>query len=366
MSKRYMVMKFKKPVFLKQKNMIRVLYALIPATGTGIYFFGWRVVALLIIASLFGFLTEWIMQSQKTNGKVSYAVFVTTALYGLSLPPTTPFWICATGSVIAILFGKEVFGGFGKNVFNPAIVGRAFVYVSFPVEMTGRFVPGFTGFPGGFAQWSFENLKSLPAHLGNAGLAVTDALTAATPMWSRRDFEFTTDAINLFLGSIGGIFTFNGQTRILAAGSIGEVSSLALLAGGIYLIITKTAQWKLPVATLCGALAMNLLLRYVFDFQDAPTLVFTVFSGALMYAAIFMVTDPVSAPKVPLSQWIYGFFIGCMIVFFRYKSVFAEGVAFSILLGNMIAPSLDLWIKRFKAQKKSVPKDSATKAEVNV
>lgn len=337
--------------------MVKVLYALVPAIAAGIYYFGWRVAAVLVTASLFGFLTEWIMQCQKNNGKVSYAVFVTAALYGLSLPPTVPLWICAVGIIVAILFGKEVFGGFGKNVFNPAIVGRAFVYVTFPVEMTGKFVPVFSGFPGGFMHWSFESLKELPSNLSSAGLSVTDALTAATPMWSLRDFNFSTDLLNLFLGNIGQIFSFGTESKVLAAGSIGEVSVLALLIGGIYLFITKTAQFRLSFATLLGAMGLNVVLLYVLKSDGVPAPLFSLFSGALMFAALFMVTDPVSAPKVKNSQWIYGLFIGCMIVFFRYKSAFAGGVGFSILLGNMLAPSLDLWIKRFQSRSVSTVKE---------
>ncbi len=344
-------MKF--PPLLKQKNMLRVLQALTPIAIAGVYFFGWRVLALLAVSVICGFCTEWYMQSCK-KGKVSYAVFVTAALYALSLPPTTPMWIAAVGIIVAILFGKEVFGGFGKNVFNPAIVGRAFVYVTFPIEMTGRFVPAFTGFPGGFAHWGMTVVKQLPVALSSSGLGIADAFTAATPMWGRRDFGFTTGWIELLLGNISGVFTSGGATKILAAGSIGEVSAILILFGAIYLIVTKTAQWRLMLATILGATGLNLLLRNVAGIDQVPPLHFTLLSGALLYSAVFMVTDPVSAPKVPLSQWIYGAFIGMMIVIFRYKAIFAGGVGFAILLGNMIAPSLDLWIKRYRAAKKEV------------
>ena len=344
-------MKF--PPMLKQKNMIRVLYALTPIAAAGVYFFGWRVIALLAVSVACGYGTEWYMQSLK-KGRVSYAVFVTAALYGLSLPPTTPLWIAATGIIVAILFGKEVFGGFGKNVFNPAIVGRAFVYVTFPIEMTGRFVPVFSGFPGGFAHWSFTALRQLPATLSQTGLTIADAFTAATPMWTRRDFGVTTDWLQLLIGNIGGSFAADGKTKVLAAGSIGEVSAVLIVLASLYLIATKTAQWRLTAATLIGACSINVLLRNVLGIDAVPPLHFSLLSGALLYSAVFMVTDPVSAPKVPLSQWIYGAFIGMMIVIFRYKAIFAGGVGFAILLGNMIAPSLDLWIKRYRAAKKEV------------
>jgi Na+-transporting NADH:ubiquinone oxidoreductase subunit B len=343
----------KKPVFLKQLMMMRVLYALIPVATAGVYLFGWRVLAVTGVACLFAFLTEWVMLYAK-NGKISQAVFVTGALFGLSLPPTTPYWIAAVGVVFGILFGKMVFGGFGKNIFNPAVVGRAFVYVCFPVEMTGRFVPAFRGFPGGFAQWSFDSLKQLPVELASSGLKVVDAITAATPMWSRRDYGFSASLWDLFTGQLGGMFEHAGHVRILAAGSTGEVSALAILLGAVYLLWTKTANYRLMLGSLIGAVAINLILRNGLGIDGVPSLPFTLLSGAFLFATVFMVTDPISAPRIPLAMWIYGIFIGAMIVFIRWKAVFAGGVAFAILLGNMIAPSLDLWIKRYRDGRKTV------------
>lgn len=340
----------KRPVFLKQKIMLRVLYALSPIAIVSIYYFGWRILAILFTANLFAFFTEWIMES-RSSGKVSMACFVTATIYGLSLPPITPFWIVATGAIVALLFGKEVFGGFGKNIFNPAIVGRSFVYVAFPTELTSRFVPAFSGFPGGFAQWSFST--SAPAsYLTKAGHTLTDAISAATPMWARRDFGFITGIQNLFTGGIGETFTFSGQSKVLAAGSAGEICALAIILSALYLIITKTAKWQLMLSTILGACLLNIILRNLAGIEAVPPLDFSLFSGALLFAAVFMVTDPVSAPNQPASQWIYGLFIGAMIIFFRYKSIFAGGVGFSILLGNMLAPSFDYWIKKYKNRKK--------------
>lgn len=332
-----------------------MLYALMPIMLVGIYYFGWRVLFLVLTALVFAFLTEWIMADLR-GGKISTACFVTAALYGLSLPPTTPFWIAAVGIVVAILFGKEVFGGFGRNVFNPAIVGRAFVYVCFPVELTSRFVPTFRGFPGGFKHWSFECLKTAPDYITAKGLQGLDAITAATPMWARRDHGFVTDTVDLFLGRIGGVYDHSGYSRVLGAGSAGEVCSLVILLSCAYLLYTKTAQYRLVLGTLIGAVGLNVVLRHGFGLLGVPPVWFTLFSGALLYAAVFMVTDPISAPNLPTSQWIYSIFIGMMVVFFRYKAVFAGGVAFAILLGNMLAPSLDLWIKRYRSyRKKSAP-----------
>jgi Na+-transporting NADH:ubiquinone oxidoreductase subunit B len=187
--------------------------------------------------------------------------------------------------------------------------------------------------------------------LREAGLSVADAVTAATPMWARRDFGYVTDNFQLALGNIGGVLSVSGQSRALAAGSAGEVCAIAILIGAVYLLVTKTAQWRLVVSPLIGAAALNVFLRNIIGIEAVPPLLFTLFAGALIYASVFMVTDPVSAPNLPASQWIYGVFIGAMVVFFRFKGIFAGGVAFSILLGNMLAPSLDLWIKRARAAK---------------
>jgi Na+-transporting NADH:ubiquinone oxidoreductase subunit B len=347
---------FSKLHFLKQAAMLRVLYALTPVALGGIYFFGWRIAAIVAVACVSGFLTEWVMVSQK-KGKLTYACFVSASLYALSLPPTTPFWIVAVGAIIGILFGKEAFGGFGKNIFNPAIVGRAFVYVAFPVELTSSFVPAFGGFPGGFAHWGFHTLKALPPDLATAGKGVVDAISSATPMLAHRDMGYSADLLQLFLGNIMAVFSHEGRTVFLAAGSAGEVSALFIMIGAAYLLITKTANWRLMVSPLIGAVAMNLFLRYILGIEAAPGVVFSLLSGALLYSAVFMVTEPVSAPKQPLSQWIYGICIGVLIVFLRYKSIFSGAVGFALLLGNMLAPSLDLWIKRIRVRaSRSIPK----------
>ncbi|HDQ40215.1 MAG TPA: RnfABCDGE type electron transport complex subunit D [Desulfonatronum sp.] len=349
----------KKPVILKQKIMLRVLYALIPAALAAICFFGLRVLAVLAVSMLFAFLTEWFMAARR-GGKVTQACLVTGALFALSLPPNIPLWMAVVGVVVGILFGKELFGGFGRNVFNPAIVGRAFIWVSFPLEMTGQYIPVFRDFPGGFVRWSMAASETLPAYLHQStDLALNtgmDAITSATPMLARKSLDHETGILDLFLGSIGEIFTVGEQTLVLGAGAMGEVSALAIFLGAGYLLFTKTAQWRLMIPPILGAAMLCLALRHGLGIEAVPSLDFTLFSGGLLYAAVFMITEPVSAPKLSKSQWIYGLFIGMMIVFFRYKGIFYGGVAFSILLGNMLAPSLDLWIKRLFPSPQGKPK----------
>ncbi len=341
--------------FKPQAMMTRMLVALIPVLFGAIYFFGWRCLALLICVITFGCVTEFYM-AKRRNDPLTASCLVTCALYTLSLPPTIPFWMAAVGIVVGILFGKEVFGGFGRNVFNPAIVGRGFIYVCFPVAMTSKFAPVWNNFPGGFAHWS-PLTKSVGVKLQ------VDIISAATPMWSYRDFGFTTNIKNLFSGNIGEIFQSNdGVSRVLAAGSMGEVSAILIIIGGIYLLLTKTANWRLVFSSLLGAVVAVLIFRNLLGFEKVPPVMWTLCSGAMLYACFFMITDPVSAPKNKTAQLWFGVFIGAMIVFLRWKAVFAGGVAFAILLGNTIAPTLDMI---FKAREKSKKvKLAAKKAEV--
>jgi len=297
--------------------------------------------------------------ASRRKGKVTYACFVTAGLLGLSMPPTVPYWIAFTAGVVAILFAKEAFGGFGKNVFNPAIVGRAFVYVSFPLQMTNAFVPASRSFPGGFTRWSLEASGTAPAWIAETGLRIADAVTSATPMWARRDFGHVTSAWDLFTGAIAGVFQYRGTPMVLAAGSMGEVSAALIALAGVYLLATRTANWRLVLSCLGGALVASALFRYGLRIDGVPPPLFTLFSGGLMFAGVFMVTDPVSAPKRALSQWLYGSFIGAMVVFFRYKAIFAGGVAFAVLLGNTLAPSLDLWLNRLAAAAPAAPESKA-------
>lgn len=337
--------------FLKQPQMLRMLYALAPLAVVGVYFFGWRVLALLAACAAAGAATEWLMASRR-GSPLTTANFVTCTLYALSLPPTMPFWMAAVGIVVGVLFGKEVFGGFGKNWANPAIVGRAFVYVAFPVAMTGRFVPAFRGWPGGFGHWSLHTLAQVPEWLAGAAKSGVDAVTAATPVLALRDFGHETPLWNLFLGSIGGTFPGGAGAKVLAAGSIGEVCAPLIILAGIYLLVTKTANWRLMLGPLLAASATVALLHHVLGVARVPSLPFSLCSASVLYACVFMVTEPVSAPRKRPAMWLYGCFIGVTIVLLRWLGQFAGSVSFAILLGNMVGPSLDLAVAAWQDRKR--------------
>jgi len=321
--------------------MRRVCLALTPALVGGVYFFGWRAGALCAWTVLWTSATEYVL-ARRRGDPLTESALVTGMLLGLSLPPTLPFWMASVAAVVAMSFGKEFFGGFGRNVFNPAMVGRAFVYVCFPIEMTRGFAPAYVSGTGGFAHWG--PLRSL------AGM---DAVSAATPMWVLRDYGWAASLKDLFLGTLGGTFPLQGGgQKVLAAGSIGEVSALLLLLGGAYLLISGTAQWRLLLSSLAGAVLTVVVLRHGFGVRAVPPVAWSLCSGALLYGCLFMVTDPVSAPKDKTTQLIYGAVIGALIVFMRWKAVFAGGVGFAILLGNTVGPTVELAVKSLAKPRK--------------
>jgi len=304
---------------LKQPVMNRVLYALVPSTLLSIYLFGWRVLAVVLVANLAAWISEYLFVYKKKNGKVSMAVFVTGTLMALTLPPTIPLWISAVGAIVAVVFGKMVFGGFGMNVFNPAILGRTFVYISFPQEMTIRWLKPYliSDFPGGLIRWTCE-----------AGLK-----TSATVLGHYRQTE---ELLHGFPESFMGFIP----------GSIGETSAVLIILAGIYLIYTKTAKWEPMLSTLISLLVFS----YIFYHSENP-LYFLVTGGAL-FGIVYMTTDPVSQAKGKYGIWIYGLLIGFLTVFIRRYSLFAEGFMFALLLTNAFMPIIEYYLDQLSKPKK--------------
>lgn len=306
--------------FMKQAMMRKVLYALLPILAAGIYFFGWRVLLLLIAVTLAASITEWIFV-RKTTKKVTEAVWVTSALYTLTLPPSTPFLIAIIGIVFGVIFGKMVFGGFGRNPFNPALVGRAFIYVNFPTFMTLEWVRPLSGTLGGFTAYMGESI---------------DAVTQSTPMLVYRAGGALPDVPSLFFGNI--------------AGSIGETSALLILLAGIYLIWTKAAAKETMFSVIGGFLVLSIALRLLGMTQVLPPLE-GLLSGGLLFGAVFMATDPISSPKTTGGRIVYGILIGCITVIIRGFALFAGGIMFAILIGNTFAPILDEAVKGLRTQR---------------
>ncbi|MHC4982391.1 MAG: RnfABCDGE type electron transport complex subunit D [Planctomycetota bacterium] len=354
--------------------MLRVVCALLPILLAAVYFFGWRALAVVAVSFAFGLATEYVME-RKQGKPISMACLVTCMLYGLSLPPTVPFWIAAVGIVVAILFGKEVFGGFGRNFANPAIVGRAFVYVCFPGPLTAQFVPVFKTFPAGLAHWSMESFirgaGQLPEYLHAAAGRAVDAVTQATPMWAYRELAYETRTWDLFWGNIGGVIQTQdaaAPARVLAAGSMGEGCAPLIILAAVYLLATRTANWRLMLGSLAGVAFANVLFRNVLGFDgyaDVPPLPVNLLSGTTAYVLVFMVTDPVSAPKKRPAMFAYALLIGFLIVFLRWRNIFVAAASFAILLGNLVGPLLDMAADRWQRRKEVIHKGRATAAEAH-
>jgi Na+-transporting NADH:ubiquinone oxidoreductase subunit B len=310
-----------KEYFTKQKMMRTVIIALMPLIVSSIYFFGWRSFILLLWVTIFGVSTERIFE-KKYGKKTSEAIFVTCILYVLTLPVTTPFWIAAVGIVFGVVFGKEVFGGFGKNIFNPALVARAFVYVSFPEPLTIHWTKAATGFPGGFATYITENI---------------DAISQATPMLIFRETGEMTSWIKLLLGNVSG--------------SLGETSGILIIIAGIYLLYKKVAAWQTMAGVLVGFTGLSSILYFLGNSQ-IPNPIFGILSGGFLFGTVFMATDPISSPKTKEGKWIYGILIGIVTVIIRGYALFAGGMMFAILIGNTFAPIIDEGVNYYKKSKK--------------
>ncbi len=308
--------------FTKQKMMRTVLYSLVPIYLFAIYLFGWRVLLVLAAVTLAGCLGElWIMKMiNKEKAKISEAVLVSSALFTLTLPPTIPIWIAVVGILFGVIIGKCVFGGFGQNIFNPALVARCFIYVCFPIPMTVTWANPFTGIPGGLLKWA-------PG---------VDMATTVTPMINMEMNGITTNPLNLLIGNI--------------AGSMGETSAILIIIAGIYLIYTKTASWKIIASVLGSALVSSTVLYLLKQTPYSP--VFSMLSGGLLFASVFMATDPISAPSRDKAKILFGVLIGTLAVILRTYSLFTEGIMFAILIGNSFAPLIDRNVKIWEAKQK--------------
>lgn len=306
-----------------QPMMRKVELALLPLIFASIYFYGWRALLLQVIVLVAAIFGEWLF-IRKTKAKLSEAVLVSAILFTLTLPPATPFWIAVIGILFGIIFGKMVFGGFGKNVFNPALVGRAFVYVSFAGPMTAEWSSHFSTGLGGFAAYAAPVLS-------------IDSLSSATPMLAYRSTGTLPELISVVLGTING--------------SLGEASALLIILGGAYLLLTKTAAWQSVAGTFLGFSIMSLLLRSM-GFSEVLPIGYGILSGGFLFGTFLMVTDPISSPKTKEAKWIYGFLIGAVTVVIRGFALFAGGIMFAILIGNTFTPLMDEAVKTFKNKQK--------------
>jgi electron transport complex protein RnfD len=256
-----------------------------------------------------------------------WSATITGLLLALTLPPSFPLWMGAVAGFVAIAVGKVLFGGLGNNVFNPALIGRAFVQASFPVAIT-TWVPAFSLHRfSEFVPTTFTAPLMTPPDVGAwIKLQSVDAFTGATPL-ARWKFEnVVSSAHDLLTGAV--------------TASTGETSAILILVCGAYLAARKFMDWRIPVAVLATA-ALTAWLFHLYNPSHYPVPTFVLFSGGLMLGAVFMATDMATSPVTPVGVWIYGAVIGVVTVMIRYFGGLTEGVMYAILLGNALTPIID-------------------------
>ncbi len=302
-----------------EKNMYGVVLALLPALLVSFYFFGIGslIVCLVSVASCMFF--EWAITKTLLNREPSLldgSALVTGLLLGMNLPSNFPLWMIVVGALIAIGVGKMSFGGLGQNPFNPALVGRCFLLVSFPTAMTSWPLEG---------QWT----------------QYTDAQTGATPLsLMKQAIKGNSEALNQ-LPSAWDMFLGNVQT---GAGTIGEICALALLLGLAFMLWKKIITWHIPVSIIGTVFCLSGLLWLAAPQTYANPLQ-VIFAGGLMLGAIFMATDYVTSPMTHKGQIIYGISIGALTVIIRNWGAYPEGMSFAILIMNAFTPLINMYIK---------------------
>uniref|UniRef100_A0A7V3ZXK6 Ion-translocating oxidoreductase complex subunit D n=1 Tax=candidate division WOR-3 bacterium TaxID=2052148 RepID=A0A7V3ZXK6_UNCW3 len=272
-----------------------------PAAGA-VYFFGFYPLLVMLASAASAVITEAIMlklRGRDVSQCLDGSAVITGLLLALTLPPKYPLWEAALGSAFAIVFGKQFFGGIGQNIFNPALVGRAFLVAAFPVDTT---------------TW-------VPTRFMNP-----DAFTGATPLAIFKFTKTTTPYKDLFLGNV--------------AGCMGETSALLIIIGGILLIIKGYVDYRLPLSYLLSVAVFGGIL-WVLNPQNYPDPLFHILAGGLMLGAFYMITDMVTSPITPRGRVIYGIIAGFLVVLIRLFAGYPEGVMFSILIANTIRPWID-------------------------
>jgi electron transport complex protein RnfD len=298
------------------KIMAEVLLTLIPVLFAACWYFGIGVLLVVISASLGAVGTEWLFT--RSSGRATlgdYSALLTGVLLGLILPPGFPLWMAFLGGISGIGLGKLIWGGLGQNPFNPALVGRAFLQASFPTAITTWTAPA-------------KGLLSVPDGVFAAPLmqASTDAVSAATPLGLAKFSNEMTDFFLLATGKIGG--------------SIGETCGLLLVLVGVWLGARRIFDWRLPVSTVLSVAVFSGIF-FLIDSEAYPSPLFMVFSGGLLFGAVFMVTDPVSTPTTTKGAWIFGIGVGFLVVLIRLFGGLPEGVMYAILLMNAVTPYIN-------------------------
>lgn len=309
--------------------MRRVLYALLPGVAALVWLFGGGVLVHMAIATVVALAAEAFMLAIRGKSLKLYlgdgSAVVTAWLLAISLSPVSPWWLTALGTAFAIIVAKHLYGGLGYNPFNPAMIGYVVLLISFPREMSI--------WPPLDHELSFSDLIRLIFTSQLPGGMSLDALSGATPL----------DTVKMQLGMGKSMAEIRlGPVLGLLAGRGWEWVSLAFLAGGLWLVYNRTAAWQIPAGML-GGMALIASVFYTFAPHAYPSPWFHVLSVSSIYGAFFIATDPVSASTTPWGRLIFGAGIGVLVYIIRTFGGYPDGVAFSVLLMNIAAPTIDYY-----------------------
>ena len=286
-----------------KRYMSCAIAAIVPAALASVYFYGFRAIMIIVVSYASGFAVEFLFASIRKH-EIHEGFLVTGLIFPLVLPPTTPLWIVAVGVIFGVLFGKEMFGGTGRNIFNPALVGRLFITIAFPAIMANN--------------WQIPH---------------TDTITSATPLSVYKTEHIMPSVHDLLVGE--------------TAGSMGETCRIAIILGGVFLLLTKVGNWRVPVSYLGSVLLFGLIGNHFLPDSIAPA-GFQLLSGGLMFGAFFMATDPVTSPFTNAGKLTFGILCGVLTVLIRSFTGYVEGVMFSIVIMNAFTPLIDQIVLLFK------------------
>ncbi len=307
--------------FSVEKIMWTVVIALLPAMFASVWFFGIGAVKVIVVATVSCVLFEYLIQKFLLKGKLTIkdgSAVITGLLLAFNLPSSLPIWMIVVGALVSIGIGKMAYGGLGKNPFNPALVGRVFLLISFPVQMTS---------------WPKPVISRMATDF--------DALTSATPLGLLKEgvgkgetvMNVLKDApsyADILFGNMGG--------------SLGEISALAILIGGIYLLIKKVITWHIPVSFITSAVVFSGIFYLINPDKYADPL-FHIMTGGLMLGAFFMATDMVTSPMTKLGMIVFGIGGGLLTMLIRIFGAYPEGVSFAILIMNAFVPLINIVLK---------------------
>ncbi len=304
-----------------KKVMYGVVIAMVPAILTSVYYFGLDALRILVVSVLACYLFEYLIQKYLIKGPISIndgSALVTGILLAFNVPSNLPCWILIIGAMVSIGMGKMSFGGLGKNPFNPALVGRVFLLISFPVQMTSWPVP----------KPLFSN-------------AVTDAVTGPTPLGIVKEGLRSGLSVDQVMSQVP---TYAQELMGDMGGSLGEVSALALIIGGIYMLIKRIITWEIPASFLLSVVLFTGILWLIDPTQYVNPL-FHLVTGGIMLGVFFMATDMVSSPMSRGGQLIFGAGVGILTIVIRIWGAYPEGVSFAILIMNAFVPLINRSMK---------------------